>query len=123
MGLTDQIMLQLMTTKTLPRLLVFLALFSLGVLGGTYSHAAENGHTHSATNDQGHTVSVHSHASDKDARFDQSNSLHCGSNIIATLSANNQIMFHRAIAVLIGGPTESLETLLNVDPPPPRTSS
>jgi len=123
MGLTDQIMLPLMTTKTLPRLLVFLAVFSLGVLGGTYSHAVENGHTHSGSLDQRHTDSDHSHVGDEDNRFDQSSGLHCGANIIATLSDETQIKIGRAIVIRIGGTTETVAILLGGDPPPPRVTS
>ena len=106
------------TIHVCARLLATLAVLSLGLLGGTYSHATGAKHVHSAT-DAG-DASDHSHIGSGKELGQQSANLHCGANILATPVASALKFEPWQALVPISICTDGVGKVLGFDPPPPR---
>lgn len=100
-------------------LVAVLALLSLLLSGGTYTHAHELGfesHVHSAS-----TMDDHGHASDCPMCKGDERPVHCGANILMIVAVGELAHPARALQTAVIRQSQRAGHLLVPDPPPPRS--
>lgn len=103
------------------RVALFLAVFSLVLIGGIYSHGPEVPHTHIAS--ERANSSNHAHVETAVEKSLTSDAIHCGADNIQFAQSSSTNFERNAIQIV--GPNFQMgkDLSLGLDPPPPRLYS
>lgn len=104
----------------LMRLLAVLAVFSLVLVGGTFSHATQT-HEHGPALSE--SVEPHTHYKSDGVLVEQNETLHCGSNIFSNLNSSAFCFPKKSGSIPLGSLNVSVENTTEYEPPPPRPIS
>lgn len=105
----------------LVRAALFLAVLSLVLIGGVYSHGPETQHAHASSESK--NSSDHAHVEVAKDIDKSNNALHCGAKILQ-LAQFNSIDFVRISTQILSLESQTGKSLwFGLDPPPPRLYS
>lgn len=105
----------------LVRAALLLAVFSLVLIGGVYSHGLETQHAHAASESK--NISDHAHM-EVAPDIDKSNSaLHCGAKILQIAQISSIDFVRSPTEILISKSQMGKKLRFGLDPPPPKLYS
>lgn len=100
------------------RAALFLAAFSLVLIGGTYSHGPETQHSHASSESTNSADHAHMETA---LDIDMSNDvLHCGADIIQSAQSSSTAFVRPSTQILSLKTRMGKNLWFGLDPPPPR---